>query len=130
MWSTEYGDNIARSIQGQLTWQPENNSTTMNIIDELDLLLTQGRLNKDAAKTIVKAHDDAIAFSAHRRRWTLAQGATAEEPLGSNIPAKDGIKMAQMLFTATAEFHVTPCRALITKNQRTVEGNTGSNRST
>lgn len=41
MWSTEYGDNIAASIQGRLTWRPEDNSTTLSIVNELDLLLTQ-----------------------------------------------------------------------------------------
>ena len=70
---------------GSLAFLPEDDSSAAAVIAELDLLLTSGRLNDNATAVIAEAYDE----------YKARNGPDA------------ALVVAQQLFTATAEFHVT-----------------------
>jgi len=88
-YRVEYKEEMeaAGMIHGELVWSPKEGSTTAQIVDELSLLLTQGRLNAAAAAKIVQEFDNTVTLT----------GRTEE-----------GIKVAQQMMAMTAEFHTTP----------------------
>ena len=77
---------------GNLTFAPQGTSSA-EVIDELNVLLTSGRLNEQNKLIIMRAYEDEYASS----------GSTYEALL-----------VAQYLFLATSEFHATNDNALTT----------------
>jgi len=86
LYSKYYAADVEPAVQGALTWQPENNTTTVHVVDEISLLLTNGRLSPAVSEKIIKAYDEAEA---------------------KNQRPGEGLRMAQMLTVASAEYHST-----------------------
>jgi len=104
--AAEYAETIKHQIQGQLSWTPEANSTAREVVDQLSLLLTQGRLNTAATANVVKAYEAAANYSGLE---------------------SDGVKMAQMLIAVDPTFHATPENMLMpsTRSKPTITPSKG-----
>lgn len=83
---------IRQWADGNVTFSPQGSSSTA-VVDELDLLLTAGRLNDQNKIIIQNAY---------------------ESTLSSSASTDDALRMAQYLFLATSEFHATNDNALKT----------------
>ena len=70
---------------GQLSYEPEG-----DIVDELDLLLTGGRLNSQA-KSIIKARVDGILDAGTSEEITEIQSCSASSDLGSGWECSDAL---------------------------------------
>ena len=79
-------DAVRSRSDGLLTFAPRGGSSAA-VVDELDVLLTGGRLSPNARRVIVDAH-------------------------AAQASADDALQRALELFVATAEFHVTNINAL------------------
>jgi len=107
---------------GHLAFTPtavNDGSTAEAIVDELDLLLTSGRLSDTARSVIIDAYNQAFTDSV---RWTSINSAERDEAKA----VVDALKMAQSLFLITAEFHATNNIALTTTLRPTPTASTAS----
>ncbi len=87
---------------GKLEYSPTNNNA-VNIVDELSLLLTAGRLGSTSKDIVVEAFE------------------------GESTTA-DGVRLAQKLIAATPEFHTASVFDKSTTDRPEVEPSTTSNR--
>jgi len=83
-------DEVRRAADGALTFQPHGASSS-EVVAELDLLLTGGRLSVNSRRVIVKAYDAALATTGSR---------------------DEALRAAQELFLIAPEFHATNDNAL------------------
>ena len=99
----------ASSADGRLHFTPSASALQNGIegiVDELDLLLTTGRLNKNSRRALVKAYSD-----------SLQQGS-----------ADDALKAALKLLLMTSEFHTTAINRLRSKMRPSPSGIQSQNR--
>jgi len=78
--------------QGRLTWEPTAGGNTTAIVEELNLLLTGGRLNQKSRQVIIDEYDRVNASDVRCAHCTGPDNA---------------LRMAQQLFAASTEFHAT-----------------------
>ena len=97
---------IRQWADGNVTFSPQG-STSTAVVDELDLLLTAGRLNDQNKLIIQNAYDSTLSSSAS---------------------TDDALRMAQFLFLATSEFHATNDNALKTTLRSTPAASSSSGR--
>ena len=77
-----YGHTDGKYRMGELTFAPSNPTDASDVVDELSLLLTGGRLNQDSRSVIANAYASATSHD-------------------------DGLRLAQKLMFSTPEYHST-----------------------
>ena len=87
----------ASTADGVLGFAPQSNSTA-DVVSELDLLLTGGRLNPQSAAIIRREHAAMLA---------TVDYCTQNNALRTATPQQNALHVAQTLFMATVEFHST-----------------------
>ena len=80
------------TADGNLTFAPSDPSLAYAVVDELALLLTDGRLGATSRDVVVRAYAAALSGPA---------------PESGATPAQEALKVAQKLIVATPEFHTT-----------------------
>jgi hypothetical protein len=90
------GGTSSRNNAGEMTWRPANWRYPADVVAELDLLLTGGRLNNHTTQVVADAYT--------QRRDQVSSCAVTPS---ASPPCMDALRLAQVMIISSAEFQST-----------------------